>query len=304
VRVDDPIVIRIRELSRIDEDLRREINGLTNRLREQLHRFYPQMLELCPSGDEPWIWSLLELVPSPAAARRVRVARVDDLLRQHRIRRVDGKGVLIKLRQQPLRLADGTVEASTIHIALLIPRLRLVHEQRKTCKTQLEELLDALPARSSPGDHRQYRDVEILRSLPGVGIRVSATILAEASHALDERDYLALRSHGGIAPVTHQSGKRRTVSMRHGCNGRLRNAFYHWARVAAQYDPACNSQYTTLRERGYSHGRALRGVADRLLRILVAMLKAGTLYDPLRCRSLREALSSDDDGRKILAQLS
>ena len=67
VRLEDPLVIQLRELSRIDEDLRREANQLTNRLREQLQRFYAQMLKLCPAADEPWLWALLELAPSPAS---------------------------------------------------------------------------------------------------------------------------------------------------------------------------------------------------------------------------------------------
>ncbi|MBV8138985.1 MAG: IS110 family transposase, partial [Deltaproteobacteria bacterium] len=57
VRLDDPVVIQLRELSRVDEDLKRESNQLANRLREQLHRFYVQALKLCPAADEPWLWS-------------------------------------------------------------------------------------------------------------------------------------------------------------------------------------------------------------------------------------------------------
>jgi hypothetical protein len=70
--------------------------------------------------------------------------------------------------------------------------------------------------------------------------------------------------------------------MRTGCNGRLRNALYHWARVASQYDAPSHRYYGRLRARGHTHGRALRSLADRLLRVLVAMLKSGELYDPAR----------------------
>ena len=45
-----------------------------------------------------------------------------------------------------------------------------------------------------------------------------------------------LRTHGGVAPITKQSGKRRVVVMRRGCNPRLRHALYHMARVAMQRD--------------------------------------------------------------------
>jgi transposase len=287
VRIDDPVVIQLREVSRADDDLREEMNRLTNRLREQLHRFFPQVLRLSPSADEPWVWALLELVPTPDVAARTKARAVDKLLRQHRIRRVDAPEVLATLQTPALTVAPGVVQAATAHIALLLPRLRLVHEQRKRCAGELDALLDQLAAAPVEAGQSEHRDVEILRSLPGVGRVVSATVLAEASWALAERDYHALRGHSGVAPVTRQSGKRRVVGMRNGCNARLRNALYHWARVASQHDDPSRRYYAGLRARGHTHGRALRSVADRLLRILVAMLRVGTLYDAQRAaRSL------------------
>ena len=80
----------------------------------------------------------------------------------------------------------------------------------------------------------------------------------------------------GIAPVTKQSGRSRTVSMRYACNGRLRDVAYHWARVGAQRDPKSRTYYTSLRARGHSHGRALRSVADRFLRLLFTLLEMDT----------------------------
>ena len=74
--------------------------------------------------------------------------------------------------------------------------------------------------------------------------------------------------------------------MRRACNIRLRNAVYHWSRVATQHDAHARARYAALRARGHSHGRALRGVADRLLNVACAMLRDGTLYDPTRLRSV------------------
>ena len=65
--------------------------------------------------------------------------------------------------------------------------------------------------------------------------------------------------------MTRRSGKSCIVLRRHACNNRLRNAVYHWARVAIQHDPISRQRYAELRSRGHSHGRALRGVGDRLL---------------------------------------
>ncbi|MGE3919143.1 MAG: transposase [Hyphomicrobiaceae bacterium] len=119
----------------------------------------------------------------------------------------------------------------------------------------------------------------ILNSLPGVGRITLATLLAEAWDALHRRDYAALRALCVVAPVTKRSGKSRVVVRRHACHPRLGNAVYHWARVASQCDPNCKTRYKALRERGHSHDRALRAVADRLLNIACSMLRSRTPYD-------------------------
>jgi hypothetical protein len=74
--------------------------------------------------------------------------------------------------------------------------------------------------------------------------------------------------------------------MRRGCSERLRNAMYHWARCSVQHDPLSKLHYARLRQAGHNHGRALRGVADRLLAILIAMLKSGQAYDAKRRQHL------------------
>ncbi|HEY7194356.1 MAG TPA: IS110 family transposase [Gemmatimonadales bacterium] len=283
VRLEDAVIIELREYSRMDDDLRDELSRLTNRLRDQLHRFFPQMLELVPAADEPWLWTLLEAVPTPQHVPRVPRRRIEKLLGAHRIRRFDTETILATLRTQPLPVAPGTVEAARAHVAFLLPRLRLVREQRARCEQHIEALLARLEeTEAPPGQSSARHDVQILRSLVGVGVRVAGIMFAEAAPLLAERDYQALRSHSGIAPVTHQSGKRKQVVMRHACNGRLREAVYHWARTSVQHDERSAIAYAAARGRGHTHGRALRSVADRLLRILIAMLKAGTLYDPHR----------------------
>ena len=286
VSVEGPLTLQLRELSRIDEDLRQEANRLQNRLREQLHRYFPQLLRLSPASDEPWFWDLLEHAAHPATAARLKLPTIQRLLKKNRIRRLTAEQVVAELRTPALQVAPGAVEAACAHVALLLPRLRLVHEQRLLCARGIDGLLDQHGVvDTTEGESCEHRDVQILQSLPGIGRVVAATMLAEASRAIAERDYHALRAHAGIAPVTKQSGKRARVVMRHGCNLRLRNACYHWARVSAQCDPKSRELYVALRQRGHSHGRSLRTVADRALRILMAMLRARSLFDPTHaCR--------------------
>jgi len=198
-----------------------------------------------------------------------------------KILRPDAAHVLDVLRKPPVRVAAGTTEAASAHVTTLIAHIRLLNQQLKEAHRQL----DALTARlipseeAGPGQTMQH-DVEILASLPGVGRIVLATLLAEAFDALQRRDYAALRSLTGVAPVTKRSGKSCIVVRRQACHDRLANAMYHWARVAVQHDPSSRSKYAALRSRGHSHGRALRSVADRLLNVACAMLKTGTTFNP------------------------
>ena len=178
-------------------------------------------------------------------------------------------------------------------MALVLPRVELVARQRRAAERQLTGLLDRLEAELSPvGDQREHSDVAIVRSMPGIGTRVAARMLAEASQPLVDRAYHVVRSWMGVAPVTKKSGRRRRgiVTMRYACNRHLREAAYHWGRTAGRKDPGTRAYYQSLRRRGHGHARALRSVVDRLLRILFALLNHGQLFDPTHAQPARIAV--------------
>ena len=289
VEATDPVVVELREWSRIAGDLTRGRRRLANRLREQLWRYYPQFNDAVDDPAAPWALALWARVPNPAAARGVRVSTYDKVLKKHGIRRFDGAALKDRLAQRPLDVDPAAVRAAEAHVRLLAKRLAVLNDQIAEAKTQLEAFLGRLGnadpepgagGEPPPGQAEQQRDVAILRSLPGVGTVVAATLFAEAHDALRRRDYHALRCLCGVAPVTRQSGRRRIVTRRLAAHDRLRDAAYHWARVAAQHDPVCKARYDALRGRGHSHARSLRSVADRLLNVACAMLRDRTVYDP------------------------
>jgi transposase len=287
-RVQDGRIVQLRELTRLHEDLGAERVALGNRLRDQLLRYYPQVLELGSVYGDTWIWKILDLAPSPAAAKKLSRAKLVKVLKEHRIRRLTADEVLRILRAGALVVAPGVTAAATRHIASLLPRLRIIDEQLRDCSDDMKRLLDNLGDASAQGVDQKVepRDVQVVRSLPGVGTYVGATLLAEASSALQSRDYHALRGLAGVAPVTKATGKRSKklakIGMRRACNESLRDAVFYWAFASLTRDPRAKALYARLRARGHNHARALRGLGDRLLAMLVAMLRAGTVYDPAR----------------------
>jgi transposase len=268
-------------------DLAAEDVALGNQARQQLMRFYPQILELSGDPGEAFILALLEAAPTPKKARHLRSATIQSLLRDHKIRRWTTDEVLAVLRKPALVVAAGTTEAAVGHLRQLAARIRLVRRQLAECREKLDEIFARLGAEQVQGRKNEPRDVDILLSLPGVGRIVAASLLAEASRPLRDRDYQALRTLSGVAPVTRRSGKTLVVEMRRACNPRLRNALYHAARNAGQSDDAWKSRCAAMRAGGQTHGRACRGLADALLRVAIAMLRTRTLYDPSKIGATR-----------------
>jgi transposase len=287
IQPDDPAIIQLRELCRLVEDLQCEEARLANRLREQLYRVDAAWLTFSPAAEDAWLWSLLAHAPHPAAWPQLPRARLAAALRAHRIRRVTVDELTAALHRPRLSVAAGVADAVALRVAALIPQIRLIHQQRTASERQIERWLERLATEGSEAEAQEHRDVEILRSLPGVGRMVAATMLADAAGPLAARDYATLRGYTGAAPITKRSGKcLHRVQMRYACKARLREALYHWARISLQHDQAARLYYDALRARGHGHARALRSVADRWLRILVAMLQTRSLYDPAKPRRL------------------
>jgi transposase len=282
LRIEDPLVIQLREWLRIHDELVQEQNRLTNRMNSQLWRYHPHMAELTDDLAAAWFLDLWEKLPTPAEAAQASEKSVARILKSHRIRRIDAAEVLRVLRQPALQVAPGTTEAASAHIRSIVVRLRVINQQIKEADHRLDELCAAIEAtaESAPGQICGQRDVAILRSLPGLGRINIAALLGEVSEPLRQRNYHILRMLSGVAPVTRRSGKSYHVQRRLACNIRLRDALYHWSRVAIQYDPVSKRRYGELRRRGHSHGRALRTIGDRLLYLLCTLLERQTLFDP------------------------
>jgi transposase len=281
LHVSDPRLIELRAWSRLAEELKEERVRLSNRVGQQLWRYYPQMQKLTDDLAASWFLELWAIAPTPVKAQQLRKPPVESILRQHRVRRVDADTVLQTLREPAIKVADGVAEAASIHLRSLVARLRVVNRELREAEVQLDKLCLIIgESEATLGNCLRRQDVQILRSMPGIGRINLAVLLCEASGPLGSRDYRALRTLCGAAPVTKRSGKSHIVIMRYAAHVRLRNTVYHWARVATQHDPKCRARYAAFRQRGHSHGRALRGVADRLLALACVLLQRQTLFDP------------------------
>ena len=112
----DPIVLQLREWSRLTEDLRNQRTRLGNRVRELLWRYYPQLLEVTDDVAAPWFLELWRLIPTPQKAARLREASLERLLKRHRVRRLTAAEMLQRVKAQAIPVAAATTKAASVPV--------------------------------------------------------------------------------------------------------------------------------------------------------------------------------------------
>src|SRR5215469_6289148 len=63
---DEPVIVQLREWSRMADELQQERARLASRMREQLWRYYPQMLKIADDLAADWFLDLSSQAPKPA----------------------------------------------------------------------------------------------------------------------------------------------------------------------------------------------------------------------------------------------
>jgi Transposase len=193
LRAVDPLVVELREWSRIAEELGQDQLRLANRIQSQLWRYFPQLLTFSDGTIEPWLLALWQLAPTPAKAARLRESTIARLLKNNRIRRVSAVDITQALRAPAIPMAPGAVESAVAHIKILIGQIEPVRRQIKQANAELKALLEHFLSKeeTAEGQQVEQRDVTILRSLPGVGKTVLATLLRAAKCSCDAQSWSA-----------------------------------------------------------------------------------------------------------------
>jgi hypothetical protein len=269
--------VRVRAVS----DLEAQFRGAANQLRACLLRYFPALLTLCDAADERWMWRLLAKAPDPEAAAKLTHGALQKLLTSCQVRRLDAAGVRDVLRAERLQASPGVVQGCVEQVQRLVERLELLRTQKVRAEKLRDDAVRQLD-REQRESNGTTTDVAVVASMPGAGRVVTSVLLAEAGELVQARNLAAVRAIGGVAPVTKRSGKSSLVTMRRSRSIILVNALFHAARVAAMTDPRFRALLASARARGQSHARALRGVADRWLDTLFALLRQRTTYDASR----------------------
>jgi transposase len=278
VTQNDDIVEGLRMLAGFDADLATEENRISSRIRSVLlsvhpaleraigkHLYRPVALTLLAEFGGPLGFA----AATPAALRRVAkrsAPRIGDKI---------AESIIAALGEQTV-IVPGA-EKSNFVLKTLARQLSEVRSARAELEEQFESELNKHPA--GP----------ILTSMPGVGVRIAATILVEIVD-VDRFDSAGnLAAYAGVAPRTHRSGTSiRGEHRQRGGNTRLKRALYLSA-FASLREPASREYYDRKRAEGKDHRSALVCLARRRTNVLYAMLKTKSEYERRDAKLDRQA---------------
>lgn len=152
-------------------------------------------------------------------------------------------------------------------------RIDFIDKQIDQIETELAEL--------AHGDKRLARGVEVLSSIPGIGMTTACIILAETDCFALFSNRRQLIKYAGLDIVERQSGTsvhgKSRVSKRG--NSHLRAALYMPAKTVSRANGSYRNVFDRYHDRYGIYNRALLPVQRRLLLLAYALMKHDECYD-------------------------
>lgn len=201
------------------------------------------------------------------------------------IRRAKPKAIGRHLRALGARnleaLAQAAYAAALAHPNLTLPAeavtaalVREMAEEAIACRTRIAAIERRLAELV-----RAHPDGTLIRSLPGMGVILTAEFLAEAGNISRFRSAAALAAAAGLAPVLRQSGKTRHLQRPGYANNILKRVFYQSA-FRSLADPLSRAFYQRKRREGKRHHQAIIALARRRIDVLWAIIASPQPFSP------------------------
>lgn len=157
--------------------------------------------------------------------------------------------------------------------------LRSIDAVLKTVNRQILKL-DRQIARLIESDDDLDRDGKLLASVPGVGVVLASTLLAELSElgAVGRRTVCALV---GVAPLNDDSGKIRGKRFIRGGRASVRSVLYMATIAAIRFNPVIRKFAQRLKQAGKLNKVIIVACMRKLLSILNVMIRDGLRWEQL-----------------------
>lgn len=279
----NPQSVEMRTLMTLVEQRRKLMSDrirITNRLRNALKQYYPQVLDWFDHIDTQLFCEFIKRWPTLAQVKRARRTTLEKFFHDHRMNRkhlIEKRFDAVK-SAQPLTTDEAVIVPHRLHALTLVDQLAVALNALETYGREITTVASRHP------------DIELFNALPGAGPQLAPRLLVAFGEQRDRFVSAAeVQKYAGIAPVTERSGNKNWIHWRWQCSTFLRQTFVEWAAQTINKSYWAGLFYQQQRAKGCTYQAAVRALAFKWIRILYRCWKTRTAYDEATyLRALKE----------------
>lgn len=226
---------------------------------------FPELEKLVPTLHMASVYALLEEFPGAKQVARAHLTSLKSLLEKASKGRYK-RDMALSIRDAARMSIGSRMPAKSLELQHTIRLIRELDAEIHEIEAEIETVMDEI---RSP-----------IMTIPGIGYRMGAMILAEAGDLsrFDSPDKLL--AYAGMSPSTYQSGQLNNCypHMEKRGSRYLRYALFNATKYVCLWDPTFSAYLAKKRAEGKHYNVAISHAAKKLVRLIFAMEKSRQPY--------------------------
>ena len=255
----------LKSLTRYRFDKVRERAKLKSSIARLVCILFPELEKLVPSLHIASVYALLDEFPGAKQIGTAHLTRLKALLETASKGRYK-RDMAVTIRDAARNSIGSRMPAKSLELQHTIHLVRELDTEIHEIEAEIETIMNEI---QSP-----------ITTIPGIGCRMGAMILAEAGD-LSRFDSLdKLLAYAGMSPSTYQSGQLKNCypHMEKRGSRYLRYALYNATKYVCHWDPTFADYLAKKRAEGKHYNIAISHAAKKLVRLIFAMEKSRQPY--------------------------
>jgi transposase len=257
----------LRDLSRERESLCHLISATKVEMKRVIRITFPEL----ESMGDLYTRAMIRFLQEYPSARLVRAAKPKAIAKALKRPSVGNKLTLT---------AEEIVKAAQSSVATVSPAKEIILRGKIATLLHLQErLAEVSKLLTELCQSTKLEDLEILRSIKGVGPNTAAPFLAEMGEVKNYSSHKKIIAYAGMDPSVHESGKFIGMSkLSKRGNRHLRRAIYLMTASVVSQNTLFKTYFLKRKREGLAPQKALFATAHKLIRVIFAMLSQRTHF--------------------------
>ena len=255
----------LKSLTRYRFDKVKERAKLKSSISRLVCILFPELEKLVPTLHMVSVYALLEEFPGAKQIAGAHLTRLKALLETASKGRYK-RDVALQIREAARNSIGSRMPAKSLELQHTIRLIRELDTEISEIENQIQSIMKEL---HSP-----------ITTIPGVGFRMAAMILAEVGDFTRFASPDKLLAYAGMSPSTYQSGQLKNCypHMEKRGSRYLRYALYNATKYVCLWDPTFSAYLAKKLTEGKHYNVALSHASKKLVRLMFAMEKSRQPY--------------------------